>query len=66
MLTCLISILVGMYVIVNNYQAICKTYQYELQTYCYFVVVQNETLYRGGSLFQHAFEVVVPLALLWP
>lgn len=43
MLTWLISILVGKYVIVNNYQAFGTTHQYELPTFCYFVVAKMDS-----------------------
>ena len=71
MFTQLASILVGKYVIVDDYKALGETLQLELQSYCFFdvatnILVRNEALRRGGHFWQRSRNVVAPLSELWP
>ena len=71
MLAELTLILVGKYVIVDDYKALGETLRIELPFYCLFdvatnILERNESLRRGGHLWQRSGSVVAPLAELWP
>ena len=66
----LASILVGMYVIVDDYKALGETLRLELPSYCFFdvatnILVRNKVLRRGGHFWQRSRNVVAPLSELW-
>ena len=70
MFTQLASILVGKYVIVDDYKAFGEILRLELQSYCFFDVVTNilvrkEALRRGGHFWQRSRNVVAPLSEMW-
>ena len=71
MLSELAAILIGKYVVLDDYPALLETLRCELPTYHFFdvatnVLVRNEALRRGAHYWQRTHDTVAPLADLWP